>query len=230
MFRGAVVFLNTTAPHWGGHTHWRSPMIKRTCAAKCTLPNEWNERFLSMLPQIERTVRYGLRNVSRHSREDAVCECIAHAYCGFISLAERGKIDLAYGTVLARYALKRLRDGRQVGSRLNSRDVMCPCAQQRHGFSVLPIPDQCGGDWEALVLENKHSGPAEVVAVRLDFKEWLARLVPTMRKVVMFLAEGRRTSEAARRFGLSAARISQLRKQLAISWNQFQADEPSMAV
>lgn len=48
----------------------------------------------------------------------------ANACCAVARLAELGKLDLAYPTVLARYGVAKVIDGRRVGNKLNVRDVL----------------------------------------------------------------------------------------------------------
>jgi DNA-binding NarL/FixJ family response regulator len=58
---------------------------------------------------------------------------------------------------------------------------------------------------------------------RLDFGDWLATLPTQKRQVAEFLANGESTRDAAEQFGLTAGRISQIRKELEQSWNTFQS-------
>ncbi len=58
-----------------------------------------------------------------------------------------------------------------------------------------------------------------MVRVRLDFADWLKTLCRRDRKVALDLANGSRTGEVARRYDLSDGRISQLRKELHLSWD-----------
>ena len=191
------------------------------------LPNKWSARFVVMLPQFRRTVRYALRNAPRYAHQEDMAECIANAFCAFAGLVRRGKGHLAFPSVLARFAVMQLRDGRTVGSRLNSQDLMSRYAKRRHGIEVLPLVQQTpSGTWEEIVVEDRHAGPAEVAACRLDFKAWLRKLDRKRRAVVACLAAGEGTNETARRFQLTPARISQLRGELKRSWEEFQGDQP----
>jgi hypothetical protein len=185
---------------------------------------DWNERFLGMLPQIRVAVSFALRNAPRHCRDENIAECIANAFCAFTRLVQRGRADHAHPTVLARFAVMQMRTGRKVGSRINSLDVMSRHAQRRHGIEVVPLQEQDGGKWEDLVIQDKHSTPADLATIRLDFRAWLRRLGRTKRAVAACLARGEGTAEAANRFGLSSSRISQLRREFESSWEQFQAE------
>jgi hypothetical protein len=67
-----------------------------------------------------------------------------------------------------------------------------------------------------------------------DFASWL-RLLPTLRrKIALALASGETTSATAKKFGVTPARISQLRQWLKESWEAFQGgaamDQPQLAV
>ena len=117
-----------------------------------------------------------------------------------------------------------IRDGRQVGCRQNMNDLLSCYAQHHRGLAVQPLQKQAAcGRWEDILVEDKRSTPAEVAACRLDFRAWLRRLDHRRRAVALRLAAGDTTCEAARRFRLSPARISQVRKELREDWDQFQA-------
>ena len=73
--------------------------------------------FESMLPAIQRQAKHAFRSVHRELREDLVAEVVANAFVAFRRLVERDKADLAYPSVLARFAIKQVRVGRRVGMR-----------------------------------------------------------------------------------------------------------------
>ena len=70
-----------------------------------------------------------------------------------------------------------------------------------------------------VVVEDRNATPAEVVRVRLDFAAWLRTLPRRDRKIATDLATGSRTGDVARKYELSDGRISQLRKELHLSWD-----------
>jgi hypothetical protein len=218
------VFLHTTAQGWGGLSHLRSPMI-----ATSTVCHEGNRPaaepdFLEMLPSIRRVAGYAFRRLRRALREDLIAEVIANAFAAFRRLIARGRAALAYPTMLARYAIRQVREGRRVGSKCNVRDVLSPYAQRRKGFSVQPLPEaREASEWQELVVEDRHASPAEVAGLRIDFADWLKRLKRSKCKVALRLIAGDTTSEVAERFRLSPARVSQLRKELHRDWDEFQA-------
>jgi hypothetical protein len=197
--------------------------------ATLTLSQEVNRAaaepdFLEMLPTIRRVASYAFRHLRRAVREDLLAEVVANAFAAFRRLVARGKAALAYPTVLAQFAIRQIREGRRVGSRRNTQDVLSPYAQHRKGFSVLPLPEATErSEWQELVVEDRHASPAEIAGFKIDFTDWLKRLKRSKRQVALRLVAGDTTSEVAGHFRLSPARVSQLRKELHRDWEKFQA-------
>jgi hypothetical protein len=185
---------------------------------------ETAEVFVAMLPSIQRVASYAFRHLPRWRKRELIQDVMAKAYVAFVELVARGKAALAYPTVLAKYAIRQLRDGRQVGCRRSSRDVLSPFAQRKKGFIVERLNKATSrGRWEELVTEDRHATPADLAACRLDFSDWLKRLQRFKRQLALRLADGDTTTEAARRFKLSLGRVSQARRELRASWDEFQA-------
>ena len=179
--------------------------------------------FLEMLPTIRRVASYAFRRLRRAVREDLMAEVVANAFAAFRRLVARGKAALAYPTVLAKFAIRQVREGRRVGSKLNILDVLSPYAQRRKGFSVAPLPQRfIGNEWQEFVVEDHHASPAEVASFKIDFADWLKRLKSAKRQVALRLIAGDTTGEVAGRFQLSPARVSQVRRELHQDWNEFQ--------
>ncbi len=75
-----------------------------------------------------------------------------------------------------------------------------------------------------MVVEDRHATPADVAATRIDFDAWLRSMPPRQRAIAEVLATGEGTTLVARRFGLTAGRISQLRRKLHRSWCLLQGE------
>ena len=103
---------------------------------------------------------------------------------------------------------------------------MSEYAQCRKGHRVdrLDHFDDEENGWQEIVVEDRRAGPGENAAVRIDFSAWRRRLPVRLRKIAMTLAIGETTSETAKKFGVTAARISQLRQWLKESWERFQGE------
>jgi hypothetical protein len=179
-----------------------------------------------MLPAIETHAKVAFRNLDPEAREEAVQEVIANATVAYARLVELGKADVAYPTALARFAVAQVKDGRRVGNRLNIRDVTSPYAQMRKGITVerLDHYDKRTGEWQEILVEDRHATPADVAATRIDFAAWLKSLPRRHRQIAKTLATRETTGRVARMFRVSNARISQMRRQFHDSWREFQGE------
>jgi hypothetical protein len=103
---------------------------------------------------------------------------------------------------------------------------MSAYSQRCKGYRLewLDSFDEEENSWKEIVLEDKRATPADVAVCRIDFAAWLRRLTARLRKIALALASGESTKGAAEQFGLSPARISQLRKWLRKSWEEFQGE------
>jgi hypothetical protein len=190
----------------------------------------WHEGFLRLLPDILRHARKSLRGLTPQAREEAIDEVLALALVGYARLAELDKLDLAYATPLAGYAVAQYRSGRRVGVRANACDVLSEYAQQRKRITVERLDrfDRRSGSWKEVVVEDRRFTAADVAATRIDFGAWLKSLTKRNRRLAEKLATGESTSTVARLFGISGGRVSQLRRELCDAWRLFQG-EPSTA-
>lgn len=197
------------------------------CPVKRSPVPRWHRGFLSMMPSIHQHATVAFRDLKPEAREEAVQEAIANAMVAYVRLVQLKKVDLAYPSVLARYAVAQVKDGRKVGCKMNIRDVTSEYAQRQKGFSVerLDQHDHEGNTWQEVLVEDRHAGPAEVATTRIDFTEWLKGLPSRIRKIAKVLATGESTTIVAQTYGVSAGRISQLRKELAQAWKKFHGEE-----
>jgi DNA-directed RNA polymerase specialized sigma24 family protein len=194
-------------------------------AAPAASESAWQQRFLEMLPKIRRHAHIRFRAQAPESREELVQETVARALLDYLRLVERGKDHVASATPLARFAVAQVRQGRRVGQSLNSRDVGSEYCQSRHGIIVNSLHGRDDlGDWRETLVEDKHSTPAQLAAMRCDFAAWLSSLPCRSRRLAERLAMGETTSGAASLFGISRGRVSQLRRELCRAWYAFQGE------
>jgi hypothetical protein len=147
-------------------------------------------------------------------------------------LARRGALDRAFPSILAKFAEKQTRDHRITGGHLNVKDILSKYCQLNKDVVVERLDrfnDEDGCWEEAVVVDTRNAPVPEIVAFRVDFKDWLRSLPGRDRKIAKYLSLGHRTSAAATKFGVTAGRISQLRKELAENWRRFVGDEPGPA-
>jgi hypothetical protein len=179
-----------------------------------------------MLPAIEHCVRFAFRHLRSDSRDDAVEEAIANALVAYVRLVEMKKTRVAHPTVLARYAIAQVCDGRRVGNHLNVREVLSKYAQRAKGFVVERLDhfDREEGVWMEAMVEDHQTPVPDQVAFRIDFPAWLAIHPHRDRRIAETLAVGHSTNEAAKRFHVSAGRISQKRRDFHASWQEFRGE------
>lgn len=204
---------------------------RKTASGRPSEP-AWQQRFLILLTSIQRHAQLRFRNLSPELREDLVQEVVARTLLDFLRLVERGKEHVAFAGPLARYAVAQVREGRRVGGRLNVRDVTSHYSQKQTGAIVERLDrwDEESGGWQEALVEHRNSTPADIAAARIDVHEWLKSLPKRERCLAERLATGESTSGAARIFGITAGRISQLRRILEESWAAFQQETaPTMA-
>jgi hypothetical protein len=185
-----------------------------------------HDKFLEMLPSIRRQAIFAFRKASPEARDELIAEVVANAYHGYCRLVQRGREDVAFATPLAQFAIRRVRSCRFLGGRQRPRDVMLAHDQTagRTFVERLDHFDREESQWREIVVEDHRAGPAEIAACRIDFASWLRLLPVRRRKVALTLARGESTSEAAKKFGVTPARVSQLRLWLKENWDAFQGE------
>jgi hypothetical protein len=182
-----------------------------------------------MVPIIERQVRFAFRNLGADACEEAVAEAVANAFVAYARLVELGKEDLAYPTVLARYAVAQIRAGRRVGSGQKRNDVLAGIGGRSEGIVMESLYrfDTKSNRWVEATIEDRRTPVPDQAAFRCDFPAWLATHSPRDRQIAESLSMGHSPSEVAQQFRISRARISQLRREFHDSWQEFHGDAQS---
>ena len=174
----------------------------------------WHDRFMALVPAIKEQARVAFRHLRPEARSEAIQEVVVNACVAFRCLFELGKADLAYPTPLALYAIKQYREGRRTGTKSNCKDISSSYCQKKKGVGVgrLDRYDRLEQQWIEVLVEDRRSGPAEIVQAKLDIGDWMASLSHRRRKIAKVLAIGETTKETARKFQVSEGRISQVRR------------------
>jgi len=182
--------------------------------------------FLSLLPQIQEQARFAFRHEEYDQRQELIAEVVANCWVAFVRLVERGLMDVVYATPLAQYAIKQVRDGRRVGAKLNVHDVSSQYAQRTKHFRVERLDhfDEEDQEWREVLVEDRHAGPSQTAAARVDISAWLDTLPAHKRRVAETLAKSETTKATARRFRVSPGRISQMRRELETAWHEFHGE------
>jgi hypothetical protein len=182
-------------------------------------------KFLALLPLIQQLARRAFRRCAIEERQELIAEVVANCWAAFVRLMDGDREERVFATPLARFAIRQVRDGRRVGTPSNVNDICSHYARQRRGCRVerLDHYDQREQCWKELLVEDRHAGPADTAAARIDFADWLRSLPIRPRCVAEKLAVGETTGAVARRFRLSTGRISQMRRELRQGWDDFQS-------
>jgi hypothetical protein len=191
------------------------------------------ESFVSsVLPKVLTHGRVYFRHLRAERREECVAEMVALSWKWHRRLAERGKDATRFPTAIASFAGRAVGGGRRLAGMDRSKDVLSPLAQRRTGFAVGKLPECStldGNPLDEALHDITKSPPDEMAAFRLDLPRWLATLGTRDRRIAQDMALGFRTQELAAAYRLSAARISQLRRQFHHSWRLFQGEPPAPA-
>jgi hypothetical protein len=199
---------------------------------------EAHEQFEDALPMMNISFQLAFRHRRFQDCAEAIAEACACAWKAWYGLVKRGKDPAAVGiSGIARYAVRHVLQGRKIGNLVTGRgsmDVYHWRAQQAQGFRIIPYADvepteeSQGASWKDWIASSNKITPADQAIFRIDFDAWLSTLPERKRLTVELLAAGHETGVVARMLGVTAGAISQARPSLALSWQQFQGEEPGI--
>jgi hypothetical protein len=197
-------------------------------------------RFLALLPAIERHGHIYFRHLGPHRRADAIQEMRALAWKWFLRLADRGRDPADFVASFVTLLARAVNSGRRLAGMERAKDVMNRATQRRHGFKVEPLPASTRASHEELygatrgqqrhdaleerLQDNTVTPVLDQVQFRIDWPVWLATLTGRERRLIRAMALDERTKDLSRRFEVSPARISQLRREFRDDWKRFLGD------
>ncbi|OAI51291.1 hypothetical protein AYO44_05160 [Planctomycetaceae bacterium SCGC AG-212-F19] len=201
-----------------------------------------HDDFLPLASVVARHAKVVFRGIPASHREEKIAEAVASALQSFVRLKARGQKPAEdFPSMMAHYAVLHVKNGRQVGSRSSSRDVLSFATQRKRGFRIESLPSSCNRThdqlhgsphgqsdldrWEDQFQDGRCWPIPDQVAFKLDFAAFLRSLSPRDRRIVRFLALGHSGQEAAQKFNLSPGRMSQLRHQWCREWHLAQGQE-----
>jgi hypothetical protein len=190
-----------------------------------TTAHDLQARFLVLLPRVELHGRVVFRHLRcREARREAVAEMVALCWLWFLRLAGKGKDAAEFVSMLATYAARAVKAGRRLCGQERAKDVLSPRAQRRRGFTVGVLPDHSslfGNVFDEALIDNTQTPVADQVSFRCDFPAWRRSRSDRDRLVIDTLMVGERPLAVARQFGVSPARVSQLRRDFQQDWRRF---------
>ncbi|MCC7423037.1 MAG: hypothetical protein IT428_22405 [Planctomycetaceae bacterium] len=189
-------------------------------------PPRWQGKFLALLPALKSQLQYAFRQLEGDDYDEALQEAVVNVFVAFRRLVRQGRSDRIFPSALARFAAAQVRQGRQVATRQNVRDVLSRYSQRKKQYHVEPLErfDPRKGEWAEAIVADSRTPVLDQVCFRIDFSDWLTQLGPRNRRIALALARGESTLVAARKFRISPARVSQLRREFQESWREFQGE------
>jgi hypothetical protein len=198
--------------------------------------------FLPLMTVVQRHASVVFRGLPPVEREEAVAEAVASAFVAYRRLCDRG-IDPVreFPSMMATFAVRQVRDGRQVGSRMSSKDVLSARAQRKHGFHVQSLPtstrrphedvhsavsgQRVMDSFEERLHENCRTPVPDQAAFRIDWPEFMRSLSQRDRRLATFLSLGHSAKEGAEKFRVSQGRVTQLRQGWCREWHRLNDEE-----
>ena len=179
----------------------------------------WQQSFVTMLPEIQQKLRLAFCRLDPEAREDAIEEGIVHSLLAYLRLHEQGRAEVATASSLAWYSSRHVKRGRPSAGSMNGKEPLSRYAQIGNGIQIEPP-----GKWIDMLVEDKRATVPDQVAAKMDVRAWFATLTKRMKEIAKDLAFGFSTSEVAKKHGVTAGRISQMRRMLEESWLMFQGE------
>jgi hypothetical protein len=193
--------------------------------------------FLALVPKIEMRVHMAFAYLNcANERADKVAEALALAWKWFVRLHDRGKNAATFPIVFAALVVRAVASGRRIAGGEPTDDVMSKIAQRKHGFSVTlfsstarpaheiqghPHGQKAFGALDERLADNTRTPVPEQAAFRIDFPAWLGTLSSRERTMAQAMMRDEGTNDLSRAFGVSAGRVSQLRRELRDGWERF---------
>lgn len=197
-------------------------------------PDSPDAAFLALLPRLEHLARRRFRHIDCPStREDRVAESVALAWKWHLSLAKRGRDIQEFPLVFIWLVLKAVGCNRQICAQAKAKDVMSLAAQRKYQFRVVSLSSSqrsakrrvskrhgvaLDNAVEDRLADDTHSPIPDQAAFRIDWPAFCESLPERDRRMIEFLALDHSGRETSAKFGVSAARVTQLRQQWRRQW------------
>jgi len=190
--------------------------------------------FEALLPRLQGYVRCFFRHLKCTDRkQEALAEATALCWRWYVRLIQKGKDPARFVSILANFAARAVHSGRRLCGQERAQDVLSPRAQQRHDFTTTSLPQGSslhGNPWDEALHDNMRSAVVDQVCFRLDFPSWRLSRSLRDRDLIDDLMRGEKTMLVARRYGLTAGRISQLRREFHQDWERFCSTPDDLSV
>jgi DNA-directed RNA polymerase specialized sigma24 family protein len=176
--------------------------------------DEARARFEERFPELQNKARTYFGDYSPEAKDEAVANSLFLTWHHFTSVVRNGKADDTLLTSTFYYSCRQTRAGRMMRTvkRGHFRELFDYA--RRSGHVIIR-----GVDLDAFV--SRRATVLDIVAFRIDTRDWLDSLTDHQRARAIDLAEGWSTSECAERWNVSEAAVSLYRRQLNRSYERF---------
>jgi hypothetical protein len=170
------------------------------------------QSFTARMPYLRRMARSKFRGLPPEAREEAIANTLALAWTFIYRLFLRGRAEEPnmLNSCLW-YACKQTKQGRTPQGCPRAKDVFNLRRFGKARFEQLDA-DQFVG---------RNTPVFDQVSFRIDVPAFFATLNARQRRMALDLAGGMTTGETAEKYGLSAGRISQFRREFKDLFDQF---------
>jgi hypothetical protein len=172
--------------------------------------------FVSRLSEMEDLAAGHFRHLDPEAREEAVQNSVVLAYRYWRRLVERGRDAEGLLKGVLWWACRHTRQGRQGGGRAKMKPK-CVLDYARRGIGNVTVEREI--DLNHFIGQT--ASVPDTVAFRVDIPAFLSTLPQRDREIACDLAIGTGTKEVARKFGVSAAAISQFRTRFRKKYDAF---------
>jgi hypothetical protein len=105
-------------------------------SARIPITEADQNRFLALMPLIRQEARKAFACEQAEERTELVQATLAVSYSLFLQLLRRDQAHRVFASALARFAIRRVRTGRQLGCKLNRHDVTSPYGRRFHKLHI----------------------------------------------------------------------------------------------
>jgi hypothetical protein len=171
-------------------------------------------RFEERFRELEHRARIYFGDYTPEARDEAVANSLFLTWLHFSALVRRGETDDRLLTSTSYFACRQTRSGRMMRTVKASKSRELWDHIRKGGHAVVT-----GIDLDAYV--SKRNSVLDIVAFRVDTREWLDSLTEKQRRRALDLASGHSTKELATRWKVSGPAVSLYRRQLNESYERF---------
>ena len=180
-----------------------------------------------ILPILSRTVPRVVNPSDCEDSEELVQDTLATAAEMLQSLEKAGRKIPAKS--VAFYSIQRAKSGRRA-YQSGASDPLSPVFRTRNTSAIVPIdaPMQSEGEGSRTMSDfigAPTEDPSETALRRIDWESFLGTLASREKQILSCIADGWRNMDIARRFKVTPARITQMKREIAERIKQFMGSD-----